>query len=112
MTKARRFYISVEVDFFDHPKVKRAGERLAYRHLQATAWSHKYRTDGHLPRKSALAIVYSQKSADELVAAGLWDECEDGWRIHDYLEHQRSKVELDAAAEAGRKGAAGRHGKG
>lgn len=102
MTKDRRFYISVEVDFFDHPKTIEVGERLALRHLRAVAWCHKHRTDGHMPREAALAIVGSRKAALALESAGLWEKCDDGWCVHDYLGHQQSREQLDAAAEAGR----------
>lgn len=102
MTKARKFYISVEVDFFDHGKTTEVGEAVAFRHLRAMAWCHRHRTDGFLPRGSALAIVYSEATAKKLQKAGLWDRARGGWRIHDYLEHQPSKADLEASAEAGR----------
>lgn len=109
MTKSRRFYIAVEVDYFDHPKVLRVGEKLALRNLKAQAWCHKHRTDGFLPKEAALSITYSQKAADDLVEAGLWEAVEGGYCIHDYLEHQQSRDELDRAKEAGRKAAAARY---
>jgi len=112
VTKSRRFYIAVEVDYFDHPKTLRVGEKLAFRNLRAQAWCHKHRTDGFLPRVAALAITYSQKAADELVAAGLWEVCDGGWRIHDYLEHQPSSDALERASEAGRKAVSRRYGNG
>lgn len=109
MPKAARFYIKVEVDYFDHRKTLEVGERLAFRHLKAMAWCHKNRTDGFLTRAAAMSIV-SPTAARELEAAGFWEPCEKGWRIHDYLEHQESRASLDAAANAGRKGAASRWG--
>jgi len=111
MTKSRRFYIAVEVDYFDHPKVLAVGERLSFRNLKAQAWCHKHRTDGFLPREAGLSITYSQKAAGELVAAGLWEVCDGGWRIHDYLEHQPSSADLDRQSAAGKRGAEGRYAK-
>lgn len=110
MTKARRFYIAVEVDYFDHPKVMAVGEKLAYRNLRAQAWCHKHRTDGVMTREVALSFVLSPKAAAAMVEAGLWETVEGGWKIHDYLQHQESRAGLDAAANAGRKGAAIRWG--
>lgn len=112
MTKSRRFYIAVEVDYFDHPKTLRVGEKLAYRNLRAQAWCHKHRTDGFLPREAALSIVFSPKAINELVAAGLWEVCDAGWRIHDYLDHQPSSEGLEKLSAAGKRGAAGRYGNG
>lgn len=110
MTKSSRFYVRLEVDYFDHRKTLEVGERLAYRHLKALAWCHKNRTDGYLPRAAALSIVFSEKAAGLLVAAGLWEVCDGGWCAHDYLLHQESKASLDAAANAGRIGASNRWG--
>lgn len=111
MTKSRRYYISVEVDFFDHPKTIKAGNRLAFRHLRAVAWCHKHRTDGYIPSDVGGTIV-TPTDAERLVAIGLWDQCPDGWRIHDYLDHQESREHLAAAAEAGKKAAGKRWGNG
>jgi hypothetical protein len=49
----------------------------------------------------------------ELVASGVWDENgADGWKIHDYLDYNPSKAELDGLAatrsEAGKAGAMAR----
>jgi hypothetical protein len=38
--------------------------------------------------------VTSEQVIDRLVGAGLWDEVEDGYLIHDYLEHQSSRDEI------------------
>jgi len=111
VTKSRRYYISIEVNFFDHPKTIKAGERLAMRHLKAVAWCHKHQTDGLIPLDVGGTIVNSAGAA-KLVAVGLWDEHKDGWAIHDYLEHQESRATLEAAAERGRIGAKARHGNG
>ena len=108
MTIESRFYIRVEVDFFDHPKTVAVGDRLAFRHLRALAWCHRHKTDGHLPRAVADRIV-GAKGIASLASAGLWEACEDGWCIHDYLKHQQSRADLDRASEAGRKGAAARY---
>lgn len=44
------------------------------------------------------------KAAAELVEAGLWNVVGDGWAVHDYTDHQRSKarIEKDRAENAQR----------
>lgn len=109
MTRNRRFYIAVEVDFFDHPKTIEVGESLAFRHLRAVAWCHKHRTDGFLPLKSALEIVYSTVAAGKLEKSGLWEMCEGGWRIHDYLAHQPSREYVERISNERSKAGAKAH---
>ena len=108
MTRDRRFYISVEVDFFDHPKTMEVGEKVAFRHLKMLAWCHKHRTDGFIP-KDAVGRNLTAASLAALVRAGLWEVCDGGWCVHDYLKHQQSRADLERASEAGKKGAAGRY---
>ena len=74
-----------------------------------TLWLHgllycsRNLTDGRipaamLPRLSA--VKNPRKAAGELVSAGLWDERDGAWWVHDYLDHQRSKAQVEAEREA------------
>ena len=74
-----------------------------------TLWLHgllycsRNLTDGRipaamLPRLSA--VKNPKKAAGELVKAGLWDEHDGAWWVHDYLDHQRSKAQVEAEREA------------
>lgn len=64
-------------------------------------------TDGHIDiewlRERAGRRAY--KLADLLVDAGLWEQNGNGYVIHDYLDYNPSRVEIEAkrAADAARK---------
>ncbi|MDG4885713.1 hypothetical protein, partial [Mesorhizobium sp. WSM4884] len=72
-------------------------------YLCALAWSRKQLTDGALPAvvlpslafKCGLAIEVAQAASDRLVEVGMWERTADGWRIHDYAEHQLTKADVD-----------------
>ena len=69
------------------------------------------RHDGFIPR-AAVALLYpipgAAKLAAKLVTAGLWEEIEGGYRVHDYHDYQPTADEASeisrARSEAGRKG--------
>lgn len=99
---------------YDHPKVLEVDplDRLLY--VWALCWSARHRTDGKL-RRRALAHVAAlagvpdlDAAARRLVAAGLWEDDDDGWRVHDFTDYQPTGAEVDELrakrAEAGRRG--------
>ena len=62
-------------------------------------WSADHETDGHVP-DSVLPILGARPSiVKELVAARLWHRNGTGYVINDYLDHNKSKAEMDAARE-------------
>ena len=105
-------YIRVDVLLPEHPKVEELSDK-AFRAL-ITLWCYcgRQRTDGAVTRKQWEAWPRSVR--DELTAAGLARPVDlgGGAAIHDFLEHQRSREEIDELSakrsDAGRKAAAAR----
>ncbi len=87
-------WVKIDDAFPDHPKVFTLSD-LAFRvYVTALCYSGKYLTDGFIPM--ALASKFSNnkiKVIVELCNAELWVEkvTENGFQIHNYLEHQASK---------------------
>lgn len=89
-----RTYIRVHDGMPDHPKVEPLSDR-AFRVLVETwCWSSRQLQDGRVP----LAIWRRRTTArvrQELLDAGLVEELgADGVQMHDYLEHQRSRAQV------------------
>lgn len=102
----RRYYISVETDFFDHPKTLAIGRELAFAVLASLAYCHKQLTDGVLPEQAAKQILPHKRDRDRLVKHGWWDEARGGnYLVHDYLKHQPSRVQMRRKSDAGRNAA-------
>jgi hypothetical protein len=118
MPKDTREFVRVAVTLPDHPKlaeIDSPNSGLAgWLYVTAMCWSKQQKTDGHITprtveRKAGVAARWSR----ELVRVGLWHapghECPSCPQpeagkvvIHDFLEHQTSKAEEEAAKEAGR----------
>ena len=108
-------WAKVDDGFLDHPKVLVAGEEAANLYLRGLIWCCKHLTDGAIPRE-ALRTLSSRRDAGalavKLVSAGLWEAAPDGWRVHDFHDHNPSAAEVKARrselsakrAEAGKRG--------
>ena len=113
-------YFPLDVNFFDHPKVVPLGDGAVRLHLSAIGYANRLMTDGFIARPipGRLGDTAAFTYAGELVGAVLWhradqpcprghdDVCPkldgDGWRIHDFLDHNRSRDSRLAAQESER----------
>ena len=90
----------------DHLKIRRAGTDAAVLYLAAITWSARHTTDGKVP-KDLLGDVWrplaesfdATKAARRLVDVGLWHDRGDHFEIHDFLEYNPSKADLEAKRE-------------
>jgi hypothetical protein len=105
-------WIKLDVLMPEHPKVEALSDK-AFRAL-VSLWCYcaRQHSDGTVPASRWKQIP--AKARAELISAGLADpllpgEPAAGVAMHDYLEHQRSREQVDELAakraEAGRKGA-------
>lgn len=102
-------WFKLTTSFVSHPKVIGLSDKAFRLHIAALAYSAENLTDGEIDR-AALRLLGSYSGlqrpvlqAKELVTARLWEISpleNEGYRIHDYSEHQRTKqdVERDRAA--------------
>jgi hypothetical protein len=96
--KEPRAFIKVHDDIEDHPKVAPLSDAAFRLLVTSWGWCHRYNTDGNMP-----SAVWSRRGAakarGELLRSGL--ACEDGNEVvfHDYLEHQQSAEQRQAARE-------------
>lgn len=83
-----------------HPKIEDLSDRAFRWWIRGLCYASEFLTDGFLPlsflRKVQGSVV------DELAAAGLWKAGAGGADIHDYLEHQASREEVEAERERNR----------
>lgn len=109
--RSARQYVRVDTKFASHPKVLDIGPLGEAMWLRGLCYAGEQMTDGFVPTgfirrmgdiPDALAV------ASSLVAAGLWSEVEGGFQVHDYLDWQRSRSEIEqistARAAAGQRG--------
>lgn len=103
-------WVRVETKFISHPKVLDIGPLGEALWLRGLCYAGEQLTDGFIPNSfiKRMGDMKATAVAARLVAAGLWEEVQDGYRIHDYLDWQRSRDEANEIsskrAESGRLG--------
>lgn len=104
----------IDDNFFSHPKIRKAGNNAAMLYLAALCHSNAYMTEGYIA-DDVLDLIGIQafqndpkQSADRLVECGLFIRIDDGYLIHDFLEYNYSRQQINdiktKRAEAGRQG--------
>lgn len=85
--------------FNDDPDLLALPRGVRLFHVEALSWSCKHERDGEVPRGLVRRITDEPDVDDavaQLVAAGLWEETDTGWRLIHYQEHQQTSEEITA----------------
>ena len=61
----------------------------------AISWCNDRLTDGRVPRGTVRILGGEIAEADELVRVGLWEPDGSGYRIHDFLDFNKSKAQVE-----------------
>ena len=122
-------WVRLDETFAEHPKVAKAGPLGLAMHVAALCYCNRHLTDGFVPKQIARTlldftglgmrmwdgdVVGGGQDAgwelvvDDLVDAGMWVAVDGGWHIHDYLDYQPSRQQVQELKEtrqrAGRAG--------
>ena len=103
-------WANLDDGFADHPKVIDLSDAAFRLHVCAMCWCSRRLTDG-LVRSRELRILGAmlqgcpadqqlQELVTELVSARLWESCEEGFRLHDWLKHNESASKVAERREA------------
>lgn len=122
-------WANLDDQFPKHPKVLPLSDAAFRLHVSGVCHSAQYLTDGVLHSEAVRLLVprFKRTTLEELVRRELWHQLGDGcgtktcllgapdsYVIHDYLQWNRSREEVEAERErkrkAGRKGAESRWG--
>ena len=119
-----REFVRVSVDLPVHRKLAALDQPAPSGWLYVVGLCHAGQnlTDGHVPERVAIRTAgVTKRAADALVTAGLWHrpghDCQGcpqpatgSVYVHDYLQHQRSRDDAEAARDKGKRAAAARWG--
>lgn len=113
-------WVNLDDQFPEHPKIDKLSDAAFRLHVAAICYANRHLTDGYLDaaRIPRLVPKHQKRFVTELVNADLWETVDGGYQIHDYLDWNKSRDEVETAqaklskvrAEAGRKGARARWG--
>lgn len=123
-------WVKLDENFSNHPKILAAGPLAGWLHVCGLCYCNKYLTDGFLPYAVIPTLANfrglsietggiknmatfhddadAEALADTLVRTGVWDEVDGGYNVHDYLEYNPSKAQVEE--ERRKKQAAGQAG--
>ena len=103
-------WIKFHNNFFTHPRSAGLSTTAVTLYLRALCYSNEHLTDGVVPVAAieSWGIARWRHASDMLATRGLWVMSEDCIHVHDYLDYQRSRAEVQklskTKAEAGSKG--------
>lgn len=89
-----------------HRKVAPLSDAAFRLHITAGAWSAEEGTDGLVPARVVGTLTGAPRGKalvsvlQELVSGGLWEQNDQGYQIHDYLQWNMSAADLAARREA------------
>lgn len=100
-----RLHARLSLDYADSPKIDALSDKAFRAHIKMILWSRRLTTDGRIPAKfvrnfGTIRVINELLSNDE-IAPSLIKIGEDYW-LHDFLEHQSSKAEIQSIIEKNR----------
>ena len=106
-------YLNLDDNFADHPKVDGLSDSAFRLHVAGLCYASRHLTDGFIPKEKVTRLVprFRRPALDELVGT-LWITAIGGFQIHDYLDWNRSREQIEFERERIRKvrSAAGKKG--
>ena len=89
-------WMRIESGVARHPKFQAAGPVAAWLWICGLAYCQETLTDGVIMASSIryLGVLRPERAVNRLLSCGLWERVDGGYRIHDYLEHQRSASQI------------------
>lgn len=95
-------YVKLDDNYADHPKVTRLSDAAFRLHTSAIIRSGRYLTDGRIEFDDVPRLVpkFRKQAVDELLDKGLWEQNGTGYLIHDYLDWNPSRTQVERAKKA------------
>jgi hypothetical protein len=86
-------WVRIDDGFADHPKVVKIGTVALAIHVWAICHCARHLTDGRIAHEDLAGCPWVfkrsalRRAIGRLEGTGLWDACEGGWQVHDYLDY-------------------------
>lgn len=89
-------YASIDDNMTENQKVARLSDAAFRVYVASICYCSRNRTDGLVLRSEAGKVGATPRLIKELTDGRLWDLDPEGWRVHDYLEWNKSRAEIEA----------------
>lgn len=94
-------WVKLDDSFFENPKISILSDPAKVAYLEGLTYCAKELTDGFVPHKRAVGFAGKPRIVQELVPH-LWEPVDGGFRVHDYLQYQKTRAEVLAERDAAR----------
>lgn len=104
-------YVNLDDNFADHPKNAALSDAAFRLHVAGICYSQRHLTDGLIAADEAPRLVrrFKRPALTELLERGIWVLVLDGaYSIHDYLDWNDSREQVEKRREKNRRNAQGR----
>lgn len=105
--KDSRTYITLHDGMPENKKIRPLTDKAFRTIIELWCWCSRERNDGKIDAR-ALKTFGTPRARSELISLGLIEELDDGYLVHDYLEHQRSRAQIEELSrirsEVGKRG--------
>ena len=88
-------YASIDDNMAENPKVARLSNAAFRVYVTSICYCNRNLTDGLVLRSEAGKVGATAALVKELVASSLWDDDPEGWRVHDFLDWNKSRAEVE-----------------
>lgn len=100
-------WVRLDVDYFHNPKALAAGPAGRAMHLASICWVGSQLTDGHIPEQAIPVILHDagvkRRAVELVVDAGLWVPNGSGYHLHDFVEMNGSRADVERQREGYRR---------
>jgi hypothetical protein len=83
-----------------HPKILQLGLAAMGLHAWSISYCDATRSDGFIPTGAWPALPGVGAACKTLVVAGMWERCDGGFQLHDYLDYNRSRAQISELGAA------------
>ena len=105
---SRERFAHLRQSFWRHPRVTSVSKSARWVYAAGLSYCADAESDGFIAERAAVVMLAegSKRDVQELVTAGLWAVTDGGYSVSGYLEHNKSKADMQAAREKMGKGGA------
>lgn len=89
-------WVKLDDGFWNHPKVLTLSDGAFRLYVRSLSYAGRYLTDGELRPSVVRLLGAKTRHIAELVGENLWEDGQSGYVIHDFLEYNPSRDEVDA----------------
>lgn len=93
-------WLRVDDNFADHPKIEALSDAAFRVHVRALCYAARLNTEGYVQAGVAARFGATKKMIADFLALGLWEDRDDGYMLHDFLEYNPSNAEREKRAAA------------